>query len=128
LVPNPSDVKIGAFAGGTGGMVTLKSLGIPAPLLDFLEFSQTDAAGDATIQGNGWSESEWHWGYLTKNQYDALANFKIDKSTPVYTRDRKTGNTYANFLANMIWPERERWESNCVVDFTIRFIAMVEQV
>lgn len=126
-MPNPNDVKIGTFAGGVGGLVTLKSLGVPAPLLDFHEFSQERILGDSTVEGNGWSESEWHWGYLTKAQYDALVAFKTGKTTPVYTRDRKTGNAYANFLANMVWPERERWENNCVIDFTIRFLAMVEQ-
>jgi hypothetical protein len=126
-VPNPNNVKIGTQAGGTGGMVTLKSLGIPAPLMDFQEFSQENILGDATVEGNGWSISEWHWGYLTAAQYNALVAFKTGKSTPVYTCDRKTGNAYANFLSNMVWPERERWENICVVDFTIRFIAMVEQ-
>jgi len=127
-MPSAASFKIGTFAGGTGGMVTLASLGIPAPLADFLEFSQEDTAGDATVQGNGWPVSEWHWGYLTATQYAALASFRIDKTSEVYTRDRKRGNAYADFLGNMVWPERERWENNCVVDFTIRFIAMVEQV
>jgi hypothetical protein len=126
-MPNPTDVKIGTEAGGTGGLVTLKSLGIPAPLLDFLEFSQEDEAADATVQGHGWPESEWHWGYLTKAQYDALAAFRTGKTSTVYTRDRKRANTYANFKAKMVWPERERWENNCIIDFTIRFIAMEEQ-
>ena len=126
-MPNAADVKIGTYAGGVVGMVTLQSLGIVAPLMDFHEFSQETILGDSTVEGNGWSASEWHWGYLTQAQYDALVAFKTGKTTPVYTRDRKTGNVYANFLTNMIWPERERWENNCVIDFTIRFIAMVEQ-
>jgi hypothetical protein len=126
-VPDPNDVKIGTYAGGTGGMVSLKSLHIPSPLMDFLEFSQDDALGDGTIEGNGWSEAEWHWGYLTAAQYAALATYRSEKTTQVYIRHRKRGNTYASFRANMVWPERERWENNCAVDFTIRFIAMVEQ-
>jgi hypothetical protein len=125
-VPSAADFKIGTYAGGVGGMVTLKSLGIPAPLADFLEFSQEAGMGDSTIEGNGWSESEWHWGYLTAAQYNALATYRIGKSTQVYTRDRKRANSYDDFLSNMVWPERERWENNCVVDFTIRFIGMVE--
>jgi hypothetical protein len=126
-VPSPNDIKIGTQAGGVGGMVTLKSLGIPAPLLDFLEFSQENEMADATIEGDGWSESEWHWGYLTLAQYIALAAFRVDKTTPVYTRDRKRGNQYADFASNMVWPTRERWENNCVIDFAVRFIDMVEQ-
>lgn len=128
-MPSPSDFKIGTFAGGVGGLVTLQSLSIPAPLADFLEFSREDSAGDSTIQGNGWSTSEWHWGYLTKAQYDALAAYRTagKLTTTVYTRDRKRANTYANFLVNMVWPERENWQNNCVIDFSIRFIAMVEQ-
>jgi len=127
-MPSPSDFKIGASAGGVGGMVTLKSLGIPAPLADFLESSREDMAGDAKIQGNGWSESEWHWGYLTQAQYNALSAYRTAKTTEVYTSDRKRGNTYADFLSNMVWPERENWQNNCVIDFSLRFIAMVEQV
>jgi hypothetical protein len=126
-MPSPENIKIGTQAGGVGGLVTLKSLGIPAPLLDFLEFSQESKLADATIEGNGWSESEWHWGYLTAAQYTALAAYRVDKTTAVYTRDRKRGNQYANFSAKMVWPERERWENGCVIDFTVRFIAMVEQ-
>ena len=126
-MPNPNDVKIGSQAGGAGGMVTLKSLSIPAPLMDFQEFSQENIMGVSSVEGNGWSTSEWHWGYLTAAQYNALVAFKTGKSTPVYTRDRKTGNAYADFFSNMVWPERERWENNCIIDFTIRFIAMVEQ-
>lgn len=126
-MPNPTNFKIGTYAGGTGGMVTLASLGLPSPLADFLEFSQEDPMGDGTVQGNGWSEAEWHFGYLTAVQYAALAAFRTGKTTQVYIRHRKRGNTYDDYLANMVWPERERWESNCVVDFTIRFIALVEQ-
>lgn len=127
-MPNPIDVKIGTFAGGVAGMVTLKSLGIVAPLMDFLEFSQEVPVGSGAIDGHGWPEEEWHWGYLTKSQYDALAALKTGKSTRVYIRARKTGNQYGVFLCWMVWPERERWESNCVIDFTIRFIDMEEQI
>ena len=126
-MPSPTDFKMGTFAGGTGGMVTLKSLGIPAPLADFLEFSQEDSAGDAKILGNGWSEIEHHWGYLTFAQYNALAAYRTDKTTQLYIRSRKRGNTYADFLADMVWPERENWQNNCVIDFSVRFIALVEQ-
>lgn len=83
--------------------------------------------GDATVEGNGWSESEWHYDYLTLAQYTALAAYKTGKTTKLYIRTRKVGNSYATFLANMIWPERERWSNNCVLDFNIRFIALVEQ-
>lgn len=108
-------------------MVTLQSLGIPAPLSDFLEFSQEDIAGDATVQGNGWSEMEYHWGYLTQAQYNALSAYRTGKTTRLYIRGRKRANTYANFLVNMVWPERENWSNNCVLDFALRFIALVEQ-
>ena len=126
-MPNPTNIKIGTQAGGTGGMVTLKSLGVPAPLLDFLEFSQESNLANGTIEGNGWSEGEFHWGYLTAAQYTALAAYRTSNTSAVYIRMRKRGNVYADFQANMVWPERERWESNCVIDFTVRFVAMVEQ-
>ena len=126
-MPSPSDFKIGTFAGGVAGMVTLQSLSIPAPLADFLEFSKEDLAGDAMVQGNGWSEIEHHWGYLTQAQYNALAAYRTGKTTQLYIRTRKRGNTYADFLGNMIWPERENWSNNCILDFTLRFIALVEQ-
>jgi hypothetical protein len=45
----------------------------------------------------------------------------------VYIRDRKQANEFDDYLAHMVWPERENWQSNCVIDFTIHFIAMVEQ-
>lgn len=126
-MPDPSDVKIGTFAGGTGGMVTFQSLGLPSPLMDFLEASQEDVMGDATVEANGWSEAEWHYDYLTAAQYTDLAAYKTDKTTQVYIRTRKDANTYGTFLANMIWPERERWSNNCVLDFNVRFIFLVEQ-
>lgn len=126
-MPNPTNVKIGTFAGGVGGLVTLASLKLPSPLMDFLEASQEDTMGDATIEGNGWSEAEWHFDYITAAQYNALAAYKTGKTTQVYIRTRKTANTYGNFLANMVWPERERWSNNSVLDFNLRFIFLVEQ-
>ena len=126
-MPSPSNVKIGNFAGGVGGLVTLASLDLPAPLMDFLEASQEDVMGDATIEANGWTEAEWHYDYLTAAQYSALAAYKTGKTTQVYIRTRKNANAYGSFLANMVWPERERWSSNCVLDFNIRFIFLVEQ-
>ena len=126
-MPNPNDVKIGTYAGGTGAMVSLASLDLPSPLMDFLEASQEETMGDATVEANGWSETEWHYDYLTAAQYTALAAYKTGKTTQLYIRTRKDGNTYANFLVNMIWPERERWQSNCILDFNLRFIALVEQ-
>lgn len=126
-MPSPSDIKIGTFAGGVGGLATLASLDLPSPLMDFLEASQEDVMGDATIEANGWTETEWHYDYLTAAQYTALAAYKTAKTTQVYIRTRKNANTYANFLANMVWPERERWSNDCVMDFNIRFVFLVEQ-
>ena len=126
-MPSPSHVKIGTYAGGVGGMVTFQSLGLPSPLMDFLESSQEDLMGDATIEANGWSEVEMHYDYLTLAQYNALVAYKTSTTTQVYIRIRKNANTYANFLANMVWPTRERWSNNCVLDFDLRFIALVEQ-
>lgn len=126
-MPSPSDVKIGTFAGGVGGLVTLASLDLPSPLMDFLEASQEDVVGDATIEANGWAEAEWHYDYLTAAQYAALAAYKTAKTTQLYIRTRKNANAYGSFLANMVWPERERWSNNCVLDFNIRFIFLVEQ-
>jgi hypothetical protein len=126
-MPSPTDVKIGTFAGGVGGMVTLASLKLVSPLMDFLEASQEDVLGDATIEANGWTEAEWHYDLLTAAQYAALAAYKTGKTTQLYIRTRKNSNAYGNFLANMVWPERERWSNDCVLDFNIRFIAMEEQ-
>jgi hypothetical protein len=64
---------------------------------------------------------------VTAAQYNALNNYRTGKTTQVYIRSRKRGNAYANFLVNMIWPERENWQNNCVIDFNLRFVAMVEQ-
>jgi hypothetical protein len=125
-MPSPSDIKIGTFAGGVGGLVTLASLDLPSPLMDFLEASQEDVMGDATIEANGWMECEWHYDYLTAAQYTALATYKTSKTTQVYIRTRKTANAYGNFLANMVWPERERWSNNCVLDFNLRFVFLTE--
>ena len=126
-MPNPTDVKIGTFAGGVGGLVTLASLDLPSPLMDFLEASQEDVMGDATIEANGWTEAEWHFDYLTLAQYNSLAAYKTGKTTQVYIRTQETANGFGNFLCNMVWPERERWSNNCVLDFNIRFIFLVEQ-
>lgn len=126
-MPNPNFFQIGTSAGGAGGMTTMRLLGLPSPLADFQEFSEEIPLPDGSALGAGWTVAEWHWDYLTADQYNELVAYKTGKSTPVYIRTRKMQNEYATFFANMIWPERERWESNCVIDFTIRFVALVEQ-
>lgn len=118
------EFKIGATV---EGMVTLTSLGIPAPKYEYGKYSGEIVLGDGTARGVGLPLTAWHWGFLTPAQRDALRTYCTGKSAIVYIRTIKDDGTYADYQAVMIWANQEERQAGRIIDFTLDFRNMVEQ-
>jgi hypothetical protein len=110
-----------------GGMVTLASLGIPAPQNSFTPSSTERVRGDGAIIGQGWAEDEWHWGFLTQSQRTALRTYIPGRGAHIFIRDLKDdGVTWKDFEVEAEWPKQEDRQTGRRVSFTLKFRAMVE--
>lgn len=107
------------------GMVNVENLSTPLPAPKSMEFyqpyTQYIPAGDGTVFGAGWAVTEWHWGYVTKAQYEQLKTFCSGASSEVYIKTRKNDGTYATYKAVMVWPQTHNIQGDIYLEFTLKF-------
>ena len=110
-----------------GGLVTLKSLGVPDPKHYFKFGSRKD-----TIKGSaadvGTPTITGHWGFVKQSWRDILRAYCTGASSEVYiiTRCSDTTDEYRAYRAIMVWPEEEGKDAFRRIDFDIQFRQMVE--
>lgn len=142
-MPDPDELMIGTFAGGTAGMVTISSLGLGtyspkiaegAFTIDPAHYSGEVTLGDGTQREVGWLQSAWHINGLRGQQYTDLIVYRTGHSSKVYIRTLDNDSkTFKNYLCVMIWPVKPNRgdptavEDGVVQDFELKFIQMVEQ-
>ena len=110
------------------GLVTLASLGIPAPETEFTPFSVTLQTGSGIAKGMGWPVCEWHFGFLTETQRDALKAYSAGQSAEVFIRTLDEDLDYANYECVLVWPKNERRSVGASIDVTLLFQRLVVQV
>lgn len=111
-----------------GGMVTLESLGVPAPEQTFVKYSQSVQLGDGTSKGVGWPSCEWRFGFLTETQRDALKAYCPNASAEVFIRTFDEDLDYQNYECVLIWPSNgEERTVGASIDVTLQFQRMVQQ-
>lgn len=130
------EFKIGT---SSGGMTLLSGLStpVPFPAWTFQPWAEAVQLGDGKIGGFGLPKATWKWGFLTQAQRDMLRTFCTGKSALVYIRTLenetheitpsttpKTYTSYRDYLAVMIWPEKEDVFATRRLDFTIEFQQM----
>jgi hypothetical protein len=138
------ELMIGTFAGGTGGMVAVSSLGLGTYASAIFEGAFTvdpvhRAVVVPTLDGYqkemGWLQAAWHINGLRDEQYSALVAYKTAHTTKLYIRTLKNnGKTFGTYLVLSHWPVKPARghptavEAGVVQDFSITFTMMVEQV
>ena len=111
-----------------GGMVTLASLGVPAPQQVFTPFSQYIRLGDGSSKGVGFPTCEWSFGFLSEADRDALKSYCAGASATVYIRTLDQDLDWQNYEALLIWPENgEERRNGATIDIVLRFDRMVKQ-
>jgi hypothetical protein len=104
---------------------------VPPPKSIFKLYSQPVDLGNGQVRGAGWSEAEWRWGFLTREQRDQLRTYVgTAASTTIYIRTKTmdSSDSYKYFGGIIIWPiiEEERESKGDRIDFTLRFRKLVE--
>jgi hypothetical protein len=112
---------------GAGGYVEIRTLMKTAkePEWSFLPYTREDVLGNGTIRGSGYPMAEWHFGYLTQTDYDALRVYCTGKSASVYVVTKTNANTYGTYSATLVWPDSIQWQNGKAIDITAKFIKLV---
>lgn len=119
------EYKIGT---SVGTLTLLSALGIPAPHNGFVPYSKIIRTGTGGVKGQGWSEDEWYWGFLTSPQRAALRTYIPTAGAHIFVRDLKDdGLTYADFECEAEWMKQEDRQAGRRVGFTLKLYAMIEQ-
>jgi len=108
-------------------IATLDSLGISVPNDSFVLHSQEIETSDGGVAGQGWPVCEWHWNIIRKTQRDILRTYCPGKSADIYIKTYDEENEFQIYLGKMIWPGRENFTVNRILDFTIVFRKLVLQ-
>lgn len=134
-----SDFKIGAYAGGVGGMLYVEDItdtgmeGGVHPLVEWKNGAAAVVTGLGTKKWLGLPTHVWRCGVLTAAQRASLRAYCPTGSAQVYIRSLKPDSTYANFLAVMTWPLEEPaiegpLDALLTQDVSIEMSYLVEQV
>ena len=115
--------KIGATA---GTVALLSSLGVLDPAREFSLYSDEVTLPDGSIKGLGWTQASWHWGFITKAQYDILKTYCPGKSASIAIQTLDETQAWDVFTGKIIWPSRISVSNSKVIDFTLVFNALVE--
>lgn len=138
-MPFPNELMIGTYAGGTAGMVKLVDLyatgrGIRSKSVDVVpvHYSRNLKLGDGTLMGQGWLQCEWHLNGIRHIHWNVLySTYRTGQNTQLYIRTySEDGRTFANYLANMLWPENppnREHDTDVVLDFNLIFTQLVLQ-
>lgn len=110
-----------------GSMTLLSDLGIPEPHQNFVPFSTMIELGDGSVEGNGWAEDEWYWGFLTAAQRATLRTYVPSLGAHIFVRDLiDDGETWVDFECEAEWMREEDRQAGVRVGFTLKLRAMVE--
>lgn len=110
-----------------GGIATLSSLNIPDPESNFTEYPVRRTLGNGLVRGYGNPTAEWHYGFLTAAQYDALRAFCAGAGAAVFISTMTNDRDFVTYSANMELPERYINRVRAYTDITIKFTNLIAQ-
>lgn len=111
---------------GTNGYALLSTIAPIAkePEWSYTKYSREEILGDGTVRGAGYPIAEWHFGYLTQSEYEALRAYCTGKSASIYVVTKTDENTYGTYSATMVWPDNIRWQNSKAIDVTFKFMKL----
>lgn len=94
-------------------LANLSELDTPVehPKSDFQPYARTVNKGNGGKRGIGSPVAVWNFPVLSLEERNQLKEFCPGASALVYIRTKLNDDTYADFTANMIWPDanEDRW-------------------
>lgn len=112
------------------GCATLTSLHAIEPESTFSDFSSTGKRGNGIVRAIGFPSAQWHYGYLTLAQYNALRAFCPTAGAAVYIATLNNNMAFVRYSANMEMPAQFIIRSpngrKVYMDVTINFSELLE--
>ncbi len=108
-------------------LVNVETLNVIPPKGYWKQYTRREKLGDAAVKGFGTPMVKWEWGYLTRDQRNALRIYCPEASAPIYiqTPTRDDDDAYAIYQANMVWPEDEENDTTRRMGFILEFTAPI---
>lgn len=106
------------------GMTDLADLteAVDYPRGEYEPYALYKRLGDGSIKGFGQPVARWTFPILTKEQRDQLKTFCSGASATVFISTKLNDNSFDDFQAIMVWPEREaRWYGGYFQNLVIEF-------
>lgn len=109
-------------------LILLEELAVPVtpPKSQFMPYARTVTLGSGGKRGTGFPVAIWEFALITLEERDELKTFCEGASQAVYIHTKRNDDTYADYSAEMIWPEgiEDRWYGE-KKNFTIVFRNLV---
>ena len=105
------------------GLTSLNQLATPLtdPRSEGLQTTDPVDIADGSRRNVGWLRQEWHWGFLSEAQCEALRAY----IGVVYVRTRKNDGNFETYSAVLVWPEQEpEHYAGKVIDITVELRMM----
>lgn len=105
-----------------GSMVNIETVVAHPPfqgsfVVGRLAFEQANAL----VSAHGWGETDWRWGFISVDDYNALKAYCPDKSAELYVRVKGSSSAYVYCKAVMVWPQDpEPPAVNKILDFSVQ--------
>lgn len=127
-MPAPTTYEIGA---NLAGVATLASQDCINPESTFIDFQETSKLESGITRGLGLPRATWRWGYLYKEQYDALRTYCVGvPSAAVCIATLNNDMEYVRYNCNMEMPIQYAIRSpegrQVYMDVTVEFTELVE--
>jgi len=119
--------KIGLTLPGTA--LTALTVKVPRPRATFIPAVSSKTAASGLVIDSGFPVITWSWGFLTRTQRDQLRQFCSTASSLVYIRTtiNDSADSWATYLAYMVWPKPEPREATRRINFVVNFTSCIYQ-
>ena len=119
----PTNYEIGTTY---AGMVDIRTAEIIEPESDFFEYVEASALGNGHVRGMGLPYAEWHFTYLTADQYDALRSYCTGLSAEIFIATPDSSNTLKRYSGILKLPQQYSIRADRRLDLTAMITHLVE--
>jgi len=118
----PTTYEIGA---SLGTIATLASQDIINPESTFIDFPSTVKLASGLTRGLGFPQAQWHFGYMTSVQYDALRTLCTGISATVCIATMNNDRDFVRYNCSMEVPPQYVIRADRYIDVTVLFTGLV---
>jgi len=119
----PTNYEIGATY---ETMTDIRAAGIIEPECDFFEYVELVDLANGQNRGIGLPYAEWHFGFMSSDQYENLRDFCAGISAAIYVAMPDSDNTFKRYSGVLKMPQQYTIRNDRRIDITVKITHLVE--